>query len=892
MAQHLSLRSRIQLLVVIPLLFCSIIFGRYMMGQYSELQDLQQIEQRYQLISELQLAMAAVDKLRRSTVIEPTLGTLATQISNARLAATHLDAPEFRQLFVADADGFELHLEELSYLIGELPDSELDKDLRWEWLSLADDWQQNSLRMVESLPVEVESRTVREGILAYNQLLFMLEYAREELLVIKEALKSGALSAAARQRLQELALLQQSVLDKYVSVYASESQVNLLLSAFTNDAFTRGNELRQSLLDGESHTLTAERLEAADTRMKLLDQVLQAVRNDIAQSASQAYHSQQTHFFTNLAILLLMLGMMAALALRLARHLRHGIAAIGDTMKQVEETRDYSLRIELPGKDELSRLGQTLNRLVQERAGFEASLVSAKEEAEKANHAKSIFLANMSHEIRTPLNGILGMTDILSSTQLSGEQLEYLHTIQSSSRALQSIINDVLDLSKIEAGNLVISPIKTKLKELFYEVASVVAPKAMEKGIRFDVDYPPELPEQVMTDSHRLRQILLNLLSNAVKFTADGEVLLGCRVLQRKEQAPILCIRVKDTGIGIDQDKQEEIFHPFKQEDGSTTRKFGGTGLGLSICRQLAHLMGGQIRVSSLKGEGSTFLLELPLEEVPTPRIHSNKLEGLKVLLLDGYYDSAQRYCQELVALGMEVSYVTQVSELLPMLQGESRFDLLIARYSSLPDGERTLVTLQQSHPLPLMLLNDLSNSLTLDEITTPVQVMLAPIRGERLQRNLEKLMATEPAAANPLQSASTTPSEHYRARLLLVEDNKTNQRVAQIILSKAGFHVEIANNGQEATEMVVASEYDLILMDCMMPVMDGFEASRQIRQLEERQQRRRTPIIALTASVLDDDVQACYDAGMDYYVPKPYDKQQLIGAITRLAPTLETATV
>ncbi|WP_417346481.1 ATP-binding protein [Ferrimonas sp.] len=892
MAQHLSLRSRIQLLVVIPLLFCSIIFGRYMMGQYNELKDLQQIEQRYQLISELQLAMGAVDKLRRSMVVEPSLGSLATQISNARLAATHLDAAEFHQLFAADADGFNLHLEELSYLIGELPDSELDTDLRWEWLSLVDDWQQNSLRMVESLPVEVESRTVREGILAYNQLLFMLEYAREELLVIKQALKSGTLSISARQRLQELALLQQSVLDKYVSVYASESQVNLLLSAFTNDAFTRGNELRQSLLEGESHSLTPARIEAADTRMKLLDQVLESVRNDIAHSASQAYHARQTHFAVNLAILLLMLGMMTALALRLARHLRRGIATIGETMKQVEETRNYDLRIELPGRDELSRLGTTLNRLVQERAGFEASLISAKEEAEKANHAKSIFLANMSHEIRTPLNGILGMSDILNSTQLSGEQLEYLHTIQSSSRALQSIINDVLDLSKIEAGSLMISPIKTKLKELFYEVASVVAPKAMKKGIRFDVEYPPELPEQVMIDSHRLRQILLNLLSNAVKFTAEGEVLLGCRVLKREAQPAILCIRVKDTGIGIDADKQEEIFHPFKQEDGSTTRKFGGTGLGLSICRQLAQLMGGQIRVSSLKGEGSTFLLELPLEEVPAPRINANKLEGLKVLLLDGYHDSAQRYTQELVALGMEVSYITQVSELLPMLRGENRFDLMMARFSSLPDGERTLMALQNEHPLPLMLLNDLSNSLTLDEITTPVQVMLAPIRGERLQRNLEKLMASDNLATGSQQLTHSIQSNQYRARLLLVEDNKTNQRVAQIILTKAGFHVEIANNGQEATNMVLAGEYDLILMDCMMPVMDGFEASRQIRQLEERQQRRRTPIIALTASVLDDDVQACYDAGMDYYVPKPYDKQQLIGAIARLTPTLEAAAV
>ncbi|TKB48671.1 response regulator [Ferrimonas sediminicola] len=888
MAVNLSLRTRIHLLVVIPLLFCSAIFGRYLLGQYGELKALAHIDQRYQLISELQLAMTTIDALRHSLVEAPAPGMQASRRSDARLAASHLDSAPFRQLFDENHQGFALHLEELNRVIATLPDGDPPWQPRIEWLSRADDWQLNSLRMVEALPVEVDNRPIREGIQAYNQLLFTLEYARQELIVIRMAMARAGLDAPGRLRLQELALLQQSVLDKYLTIYASESQVNLLLAAFTEDAFSRGNALRQSLLEGQGPPPTEEGVNAAANRMVLLDRVLQAVRNDIALAATTAYQQRRGQFIGNLATLLLMLGLMTALALGLARHLRRGITTIGDTMEQVEKTRDYGLSIQLAGDDELSRLGQTLNRLVQERAGFEASLVQAKEEAEQANRAKSIFLANMSHEIRTPLNGIIGMTDILSSTKMNGEQLEYLHTIQSSSRALQSIINDVLDLSKIEAGSLAISPVTTNLKELFYEVAGVVAPKAMEKGVRFDVEYPRELPQQVRVDSHRLRQILLNLLSNAVKFTAEGQVLLACCQMHREEQAPLLCISVRDSGIGIDTQKLEEIFHPFQQEDGSTTRQFGGTGLGLSICRQLAQLMGGQIRVASRKGQGSTFTLELPAEPIPASAPRPHKLAGLRALLLDGDHDSAQRYADELAVLGMEVSYGTSADEVARMLRGERHFDLLMARYSTLPDGERTLLTLQALRPLPLMLLNDLSNSLILDHLDNRVQVMRVPIRGERLQRSLEKLMNSLRDPASPSHPGADRRVVEARARLLLVEDNKTNQRVAQIILAKAGFRVEIADNGQEATELALATEYDLILMDCMMPVMDGFEATRQIRLIEARQRRRRVPIIALTASVLDDDVRACYEAGMDYYVPKPFDKRQLIGAISRLVPAME----
>lgn len=906
MTIDLSLRSRIRMLVAVPILFCSIIFGRYLLWQYQELQDLKQINSRYQLLSEYQLATKSIDKLRQGFVTEVGLNKLATLLSESHLASSHLGDTQFQTLMQGSNGDYSMHLEELEMLLGELPDSQADHDTKLEWLTLVNDWQTTGLRLIESLPVEVENREIREGIQAYHSLLFMQEYAREEQAIVKDILVTNILEEEYRSRLLELSLLQQSVLEKYLTIYASEAQINLLLEAFTNPAFTHSNELLQQTLSGEIGVLTNKSLNDADTRMAQLDMVLNQVRQDILDAASVTYKQSQTNFISNIATLTVMMLVLAWMAIRLSKHIHQGIHTIGSTMSQVEHTRDYQTRISLPGRDELTQLSDTLNRLIQERGEFEATLIDAKEEAEKANHAKSIFLANMSHEIRTPLNGIIGMTDILNSTTLDGEQREYLHTVQNSSRALQSIINDVLDLSKIEAGSLVISPIKTKLAELFYEVASVIAPKAMEKQIYFDVDFPTDIPAQVMIDGHRLRQVLLNLLSNAVKFTAEnGEVILSCRAKVTPDNNVTLTLSVKDDGIGIDGDKLEDIFHPFKQEDGSTTRKFGGTGLGLSICRQLTELMGGEILVTSQKGQGSCFTVKLKCEISEQHPIVNAKLKHTKALLVDSHPKSSLLYQNELSRWQIQVTHVDTLAAAASHLEDTSHsYALVIVRYSMLDKGIETLKSLLErtGSNTPVLLLNDLSAGVTLSSIKSPAQLLMAPIRGERLERNLIKLLQQAEQSDKPKPTPQRrvtdnpepgTPSfPEIKGHLLLVEDNKTNQRVAEIMLKKAGYKIDVADNGQIATEKVFDKEYDLILMDCMMPIMDGFEATRQIRHLEEKQKRRRVPIIALTASVLDDDVRACYDSGMDYYVPKPFDKNQLLSAISRLSNAEERALV
>lgn len=531
-----------------------------------------------------------------------------------------------------------------------------------------------------------------------------------------------------------------------------------------------------------------------------------------------------------------------------------------------------------------------LTFLTRSLTRIEKQLISSSAKAEASNVAKSAFLANMSHEIRTPLNGIIGMSEILSESKLSIIQKDHLSTILTSSQTLLMLINDILDLSKIESGNLVIADTSTDLREVAYDSLNLVINKALENKVSLALDIDAEIAHRVRVDEHRLRQVLMNLLSNAVKFTRDGEVRVIIKQLQTSENNITLYFAVQDTGIGIEKSQQASILQPFTQEDSSITREFGGTGLGLSISDKLVKLMGGQIMLDSEKGKGSTFYFSLPLS---VDIQHAPQIPEL----------TEQQYClqfhdqqaQQFIAATLDYYALTQVE------RQDARDDInVIYQYKDKPSFEAFKSELFCEKPQSKLILCiniDQGEIDFSDDIDGLVKMPLAGMKlinslryalEHKQERKLQQGKATvtqqlsQPVQENDLQ-ASATEATKSKGKVLVVEDNMVNQKVVSLFLSKANFEVDIANNGQQGVEQFSSDEkYDVILMDCMMPIMDGFNATAAIRALEAQSTRIKTPIIALTASVLDEDIKRCYEVGMDDYLAKPIQRENLISTLNK----------
>jgi len=646
----------------------------------------------------------------------------------------------------------------------------------------------------------------------------------------------------------------------------------------------------------------------------------------VIQSDNGQFVARLKGFFAVLTLIMIMTFLSAYfLSARLQKVITEPILNLSTKIKKISQEKDYSVRAEKKSNDEVGSLIDGFNEMLaqiqirdeelrkhreqlEELVAFRTEELSrtnqnlqhtveqlqeAKEAAEEASRFKSRFLANMSHEIRTPLNGVLGMTDLLLNSAVTEKQRRFAETIRLSGQTLLDVINDILDFSKIEAGKLELENIDFNLRETIEDIVGILADMAQRKHIELISNIHPDVPSSVKGDPGRLGQIISNLVSNAIKFTEKGEIEVKVNVLPGDSDMTLLRFEVRDTGIGISPDARKRIFDAFSQEDESTTRRYGGTGLGLAISKQLAEMMGGKIGVESESGKGSRFWFAIKLKKQSRNESVShtqfNDLRGVRILIVDDNSTNRSILHDQILAWGMSNGSSENGQKALELLTAAAKrgepYDLAVVDMNMPGMNGIELAGAIKNDPLiasvRMIMLTSVGYFGDYDDALKSgfLSYLTKPVRQSQLYNCLLNVM-NEPAEITSQKKSKDDEQAikywKFHGTILLAEDNLVNQEVTRGFLESFGCRVDIVNNGKEAVEALKRELYDMVFMDCQMPEMDGFEATKVIRDQEKDNNGRHIPVIALTAHALEGDREECLAAGMDDYLSKPFTHEQL----------------
>ena len=910
MLNTLSIKKRLIFLLLCPLLLLTLLIGDRVSESVSKVNELNKLKYRIELLAESLQLNALLHRLRVNKLSEYNVDkandikAFSSSINKLKqLVPLSLQDDSNAVELLSDLEGVE---EEFEYITTE--------DIN-DWSSWITDSTSQLLLILEKNQLEFNDTEIEKNLAVLYQLQWLYFWANEENWYINLIVKG--IGEDAKSSLPAIVERQQLFIERFISISADNNQISLLQSTFSDQAFVDSYALRNLIQSGHFKANASDyNISVLDKRLALISEVVANVGVSLSVKIKAKVAEAKMHvvaftiFITALLVCACYLGWM------LIQRILGNLKVIITTLTEIEEKHDYSIKLKIDGDDEFSAFGTMLNNLIEERYSNEKQIIQAKESAEQANIAKSSFLANMSHEIRTPLNGVIGMSNILANTKLTPSQQDHLATIENSSQTLLILINDILDFSKIESGHLTITHHTCNLREIIYDTVAIVTPIASAKNLDFKVNIDPALPNELLLDEHRLRQVLMNLFSNAVKFTESGHVSLTLRSKRLENNRSQLFFCVSDTGTGIEEDKQLKIFEPFTQEDGSITREFGGTGLGLAISTQLVELMGGKIGIDSVKGQGSSFYFSIEAEFDVQERKQKIVPTNTKVTII-----ANEMTFSELIQTELSRHHLSDVTTVAYMPEFTDKVNQLS---DTDKDVNHLVVYCQNSIKLTLkdidyLTKQNLKYSFVLAQSHTDDKfdfvnridaLVTIPLLGNRLLKAINSALEnattkhdvgsqsdidTETVTSSTLKDDTQLPLGNQNdtsirstedSLILIVEDNLINQKVAKLLLKQCGYDSHIANNGEEAVAKVTSEKYKYkaILMDCMMPVMDGFTATEKIRQWENSSSLASTPIIALTASVLDADIQRCFDVGMNDYVAKPFKKDVLIDKIQRLS--------